>query len=78
MASVHRHGPGSLVGQEFYDLEEPGAYSFCPDSNDGSTPATQVHVVIRLKGGLDAYGFRAPPSPPMVMTWGGESCKSTR
>ena len=58
MADVHRGGPRSLVGQEFYEVEEIGACSFCPDSNDASTPATQVHVNITAK---DWSGKAMPP-----------------
>lgn len=59
--SQHRSGPKSMVGQEFYDVEELGAGSFCPDSNDASTPATQVHVHITLKR------WDGKPNPPFVM-----------
>jgi hypothetical protein len=58
MPKIHRSGPRSLVGQEFYDIEQLGAFSFCPDSNDASTPATQVHVQIQAK---DALGKILPP-----------------
>jgi hypothetical protein len=58
MPDTHRSGPKSLVGQEFYDIHELGAYSFCPDSNDASTPATQVHVRIQVK---DVLGKILPP-----------------
>lgn len=67
MAEVKRHGPGTIVSQEFYEIEELSATSFCPDSTDASTPATQVHVQIQIKGGLDAYGFRSPPEPPLIL-----------
>ena len=49
MPKVERHGPGNLAGMEFYDIESFDVFSFCPDSNDASTPATQVHVAVRLK-----------------------------
>jgi hypothetical protein len=48
MPKVHRSGPKSAVGMEFYDIEEIGAASFCQDSDDASTPATQVHMQIKL------------------------------
>ena len=66
MADVHRGGPRTLVGQEFYEVEEIGAYSFCPDSNDASTPATQVHMSIKLASRL----FAKQP-PPMVARYHG-------
>jgi hypothetical protein len=70
MSKVHRTGARSLVGQEFYEIEELGCWSFCPDSNDASTPATQVHMHITLA---------APPGltltrtvqPPMVCRFHG-------
>ncbi len=46
-----RGKPGaSLTGMAFYDIEFLNTISFCPDSNDASTPATQVHQIIKLKG----------------------------
>lgn len=40
----------SVVGMEFFDVESLDVFSFCPDSNDATTPATQVHIAHRLKG----------------------------
>jgi len=67
MAETTRSGPGSLVGHAYYDIDGLSTYSFCPDSNDASTPATQVHVAIQLKGTALGFGMRRPAPPPMVM-----------
>lgn len=61
MPKITRGGPRSAVGQQFFEIEEVGALSFCPDSDDASTPATQVHLSIKAK---DAIGN---VFPPMVM-----------
>jgi hypothetical protein len=66
MAKVERAGARSLVGQEFYEIEEVGAWSFCPDSNDASTPATQVHMHMTISSPL----FSKPP-PPLVARFHG-------
>ena len=34
---------------EFFDIESLNVFSFCPDSDDASTPATQVHIAHRVK-----------------------------
>jgi hypothetical protein len=39
----------SMAGMEFYDIDFMDTISFCPDSNDASTPATQVHQIIKFK-----------------------------
>lgn len=49
MPKTERHGPRDVSGMEFYDLESFDVFSFCPDSNDASTPATQVHVAIQMR-----------------------------
>lgn len=41
---------GSMAGVAFYDIDMLDTFSFCPDSNDASTPATQVHQMIKMKG----------------------------
>lgn len=69
MPKVERTGPRSLVGQAFYEIEELGAWSFCPDSDDASTPATQVHVHLTVAG-LDEVG-RKKIFPPMVARFRG-------
>jgi hypothetical protein len=69
MPKIERGGPRTLVGQEFYDIEELGAFSFCPDSDDASTPATQVHVKLQVAG-LDELGKRKV-FPPMVARFAG-------
>jgi hypothetical protein len=61
MPDVTRGGPGSMAGVAFYDVDSINVFSFCPDSNDASTPATQVHVHITMK---DATGRK---QAPMVM-----------
>ena len=64
MAEVTRGGPRNLQGMAFYEFESLDVYSFCPDSNDASTPATQVHAAIRLKG-------VGAPSHPLVVRFHG-------
>jgi hypothetical protein len=59
-------GPKDLTGMAFRDVDHLGAFSFCPDSRDASTPATQVHLVVQIKGDLDDYGLRGPKPPPFV------------
>ncbi len=49
MPETTRHGPKNMAGMEFYDIDSFDVASFCPDSNDASTPATQVHVTVKLK-----------------------------
>ena len=39
----------SVVGMEFFDIESLDVFSFCPDSNDATTPATQVHISHRVR-----------------------------
>jgi len=58
MPKIERSGPRTLVGEEYFDIVELGAISVCPDSDDASTPATQVHVKIQCK---DAIGRKLPP-----------------
>lgn len=50
----------SLVGQAFYDIEHLRVYSFCPDSNDASTPAKHVHMEIAQKQHVLERKQRAP------------------
>lgn len=60
-----RNNPkSSMAGMEFYDFESVNILSFCPDSNDASTPATQVHQIIQMKGPL-------APKHPLVMRFRG-------
>ena len=54
----------SMVGVEFYDIDLLDTRSFCPDSNDASTPATQVHQFINLKG-------PGAPAHPLVARFSG-------
>ena len=50
----------SMAGIAFYDIDFLDTISFCPDSNDASTPATQVHQVVKFKG-------PGAPEYPLVM-----------
>ncbi len=54
--------PKNVTGMSFYDLMEIDVGSFCPDSTDASTPATQVHMTLQLKPQPPAR--QAPP--PLV------------
>jgi len=54
----------SMVGKEFYDCDYFHTLSFCPDSEDASTPATQVHHMLKLKG-------IGAPSAPLVIRFHG-------
>ena len=63
MPKVHREGSRSLVGQEFYEVEEVVCWSFCPDSNDASTPATQVHMHMTLSSPLFGVSLMVDSSP---------------
>ena len=69
---VERTGPRTLVGQEFYEIEELGCWSFCPDSDDASTPATQVHAHLTVHG-LDRRGkkkvFQIGRAPGRESVW---------
>lgn len=47
----------SMAGRAFYEIDFLDTLSFCPDSNDASTPATQVHQIVKLRG------VGAPPHP---------------
>lgn len=69
MPKIERNGPRSLVGQSFYEVEEIGCCSFCPDSDDASTPATQVHAHLTVAG-LDTLG-RRKVFPPMICRFHG-------
>ncbi len=71
MSQTVRSGPKTLVGQQFYDIEQIGAYSFCPDSNDASTPATQVHVEIQLKAPPRHAEQRRETLLPFIMRYHG-------
>lgn len=66
MPETKRHGPRSLVGQQFHEIHELGVFSFCPDSNDASTPAKQVHISIQMEAMAHAVSG-APPLPPLIM-----------
>lgn len=68
MPKTERQGPKSLVGMKFFEVEELGAFSFCPDSNDASTPATQVHVRITLAA-ADQLGRKV--FPPFIARFHG-------
>ena len=64
----------SMAGMEFYEIESFQVLSFCPDSNDASTPATQVHCVVRIKSSLSEGGrtvISVPKPPPLVMRYHG-------
>lgn len=65
MAEKTDHGPRSLRGVTFYDIAHIDVGAFCPDSEDGSTPATQVHMMIHLASPLD------PKPHPLVMRFHG-------
>ena len=67
MPKVVRGGPRTAVGMAFYDIHELGTASFCPDSNDASTPATEVHVSIQIRPQI--IGER--PLPHMVAAFKG-------
>jgi hypothetical protein len=54
----------SMAGMSFYDIDFLDTISFCPDSNDASTPATQVHQIIQLKG-------VGAPSAPLIARFSG-------
>ena len=54
----------SMVGMEFFDIDFLDTLSFCPDSDDASTPATQVHQVIKFKGA-------GAPEPPLIARFKG-------
>lgn len=58
----------SMAGMAFYDIDFLDTLSFCPDSNDASTPATQVHQMIKLKGiGAPKYPLVARFSGPKTL-----------
>jgi hypothetical protein len=67
MPKVERGGPKTAVGMVFLEIEEIGASSFCPDSNDASTPATQVHMTLRVKGVADYLGIPKTIRPPTMV-----------
>ena len=69
MPKIERTGPRTLVGQAYYEIEEIGCWSFCPDSDDASTPATQVHAHLTVSG-LDESGKKRV-FPPMVCRFHG-------
>lgn len=66
MAEITRRGPKDMSGVEFYELDGVDIQSFCPDSNDASTRATQVHLSIVMKSALKKI-----PELPMILRFHG-------
>lgn len=55
------HGPRSLAGVAFMEIEDLSVHEWCP-TPDGTGPPEQVHMTIKVKG-LDArliLRFKSP------------------
>ncbi len=64
MIETTTQGPGTFPKDvEYYQVLDQGisTYSWCP-SNDGSGPATQVHVHLLMSFGRVVVRFKAPES----------------